>query len=156
MKEGGASDQGAEKGGLVHLKYTYRYRSQFWEPDDEWMDVIKATCNEILGNYTKKEDEALTTAFGAWGKRRHNRVFYAIHFYILIIASLFQGKVRKGKVMWSHLGLRRSRKRWKFWQSSRNITMKRERERKRAVLPALVTSAKEVSIEAAPTNEPKV
>jgi hypothetical protein len=63
------------------------------------MDVIKATCNEILGNYTKKEDEALTTAFGAWGKRRHNRVFYAIHFYILIIASLFQVKVRKGKVM---------------------------------------------------------
>lgn len=47
------------------------------------MDAIEATCNEILGNYMKKEHEALTTAFGAQGKRRLNRVFDAIHFVYL-------------------------------------------------------------------------
>jgi hypothetical protein len=45
-----------------------------------------------------------------------------------------------------------------FGKAAENLTMKRERERERerAVLPTLVTSVKEVSFEAAPTNEPKV
>jgi hypothetical protein len=75
-KEGSPSRQEMEKGGLVYLKYTYRYRNQFGDPDGEgWPSVSK-----ILGNFTKKEDEALTTAFGARVKRTLNRVFDAIHF----------------------------------------------------------------------------
>jgi hypothetical protein len=62
----------AGKGGLVYLKYTYRYRNQFGEPDDEWLEAIEATCDEMLGAYTKAEDEAMDTAFGAQGKRRLN------------------------------------------------------------------------------------
>jgi hypothetical protein len=54
-----------EKVGLVNLKYTYRYRNQFGEPEDDWLEAIEFTCNENFGNYTKKEDEALTVAFGA-------------------------------------------------------------------------------------------
>jgi hypothetical protein len=34
----------------------------------------------LLGGYSKAEDEAMYTAFSAWGKRRLNRVFDAIGF----------------------------------------------------------------------------
>jgi hypothetical protein len=36
------------------VKYTYRYRSRFGEIDDEWLEAIESTCNEILGNYKKE------------------------------------------------------------------------------------------------------
>jgi hypothetical protein len=63
------SSQSVGKGGLVYLKYTYRYINHFGEPCDEWFEVIEATCDEMLGAYTKAEDEAMNTAFGARGKR---------------------------------------------------------------------------------------
>jgi hypothetical protein len=37
-------------------------------------------CNEILGNYTKKEDQLMTAAFGTRPKRRLNRVMNALKF----------------------------------------------------------------------------
>jgi hypothetical protein len=37
-------------------------------------------CNEILGNYSKKEDQLMTAAFGTRPKRRLNRVMDAIGF----------------------------------------------------------------------------
>jgi hypothetical protein len=37
-------------------------------------------CNEILGNYTKKEDQLMTVAFGTQPKRRLNRVMDALNF----------------------------------------------------------------------------
>jgi hypothetical protein len=71
---------GSNEGGLVYLKYTYRYRSQFDEPNDDWLEAVEATNDELLGAYTKAKDEAMNTAFGAWGKRRLNRVFDVIGF----------------------------------------------------------------------------
>jgi hypothetical protein len=71
---------GSNKGGLVYLKYTYHYRSQFDEPNDDWLEAIEATSDELLGAYTKAEDEAMNTAFGARGKRRLNIVFDVIGF----------------------------------------------------------------------------
>jgi hypothetical protein len=65
---------------LVYLKYTYRYRSQFSEPNDEWLEAVKMTSDELLGAYTKAENEAMNTAFGARGKRRLNIVFDVIGF----------------------------------------------------------------------------
>jgi hypothetical protein len=35
----------------------------------------------MLGDYTKVEDETMTTAFGDRGKRRLNRVFEVIGFF---------------------------------------------------------------------------
>jgi hypothetical protein len=72
---------GSSKGGLVYLRYTYRYRSQFDEPNDDRLEAIEATSDELLGAYTKAEDEAMTTAFGAHDKRRLNRVFDVIGFF---------------------------------------------------------------------------
>jgi hypothetical protein len=37
-------------------------------------------CNEILGNYSKKEDQLMTTVFGTRPKRRLNRVMDALDF----------------------------------------------------------------------------
>jgi hypothetical protein len=44
------------------------------------MDTIEVMCNEILSNYTKKEDQLMTAAFGSRPKRRLNRVMDALHF----------------------------------------------------------------------------
>jgi hypothetical protein len=37
-------------------------------------------CNEILGNYMKKEDQLMTVAFGSRPKRRLNRIMDALNF----------------------------------------------------------------------------
>jgi hypothetical protein len=42
--------------------------------------MIEAMCNVILGNYTKKEDQLMTAAFGTRPKRRLNRVMDALKF----------------------------------------------------------------------------
>jgi hypothetical protein len=42
--------------------------------------MIEAVCNEVLGNYTKKEDQLMTAAFGIRPKRRLNRVMDALNF----------------------------------------------------------------------------
>jgi hypothetical protein len=78
-KDAGAdTSQNARKRSLIHLKYSYRYINQFGEPDDDWLDAIEATSDELLGAYTKAKDEAMNSIFGTRGKRRLNRVFDAI------------------------------------------------------------------------------
>jgi 1,2-phenylacetyl-CoA epoxidase PaaB subunit len=42
--------------------------------------MIETMCNEILGNYTKKEDQLMIAAFGTRPKRRLNRVMDALNF----------------------------------------------------------------------------
>jgi hypothetical protein len=42
--------------------------------------MIETMCNEILGNYTKKEDQLMTAAFGTRPKRRLNLVMDALNF----------------------------------------------------------------------------
>jgi hypothetical protein len=44
------------------------------------LDTIEVMCNEILGNYTKKEDQLMTAAFGTRPKRRLNQVMDALKF----------------------------------------------------------------------------
>jgi hypothetical protein len=55
---------GSREGGLVYLKYTLKYRSQFDEPNDDWLNAIDATSDELLGAYSRAKDDAMTTAFG--------------------------------------------------------------------------------------------
>jgi hypothetical protein len=49
-------------------------------PCTKWLELIETMCNEILGNYTKKEDQLMTAAFGTRPKRRLNRVMDALNF----------------------------------------------------------------------------
>jgi hypothetical protein len=62
------------------LPYRFKFEKQFKEPCQEWLEMIETMCNEILGNYTKKEDQLMTTAFGTRPKQRLNRVTDALKF----------------------------------------------------------------------------
>jgi hypothetical protein len=69
-----------DEGGLVRLKYTFKYGDKFVKPDDDWLKSIEAISDELLGSYSKAEDTALSAAFGGRRKKRLNRVFDAIGF----------------------------------------------------------------------------
>jgi hypothetical protein len=69
-----------KKGELVRLPYYYKFKKNFKEPCQEWLDTIDIMCNDILGNYSKKEDQLMTAAFGSRPKRRLNRVLDALNF----------------------------------------------------------------------------
>jgi hypothetical protein len=70
----------SSKDGLVRLKYTFRFREKFDEPNDDWLKFIEATSDVLLGAYSKAEDNALSAAFGRRGKKSLNRVCDAIGF----------------------------------------------------------------------------
>jgi hypothetical protein len=70
----------SSEGELVRLKYTFRYGDKFDEPNDDWLKCIEVTSDELLGAYSKAEDNALSVAFGGRVKKRINRVFDAIGF----------------------------------------------------------------------------
>jgi hypothetical protein len=85
----------SDEGGLVRLKYTFRYGDKFVEPDDDWLKCIEATSDELLGPYSKAEDTALSAAFGGRKKKRLNRVFDAIGFVYPDYRYPIQGQKRK-------------------------------------------------------------
>jgi hypothetical protein len=68
------------KSGLVRLKYTFRFRDRFDEPNDDWLKSIVAISDELLGAYSKTGDDVLSVAFEGRGNKRLNRVFDAIGF----------------------------------------------------------------------------
>jgi hypothetical protein len=88
---------GSSQSGLIYLKYTFKYRSQFDEPKDDWLDATDATSNELLGAYSRAKDDAMTMAFGGRGKKMLNRVFDAIGFVYpdYCYPSQKQGKKKK-------------------------------------------------------------
>jgi hypothetical protein len=69
-----------KKNELVRLPYHFKFKKHFKEPCQEWLDTIEVMCNEILGNYTKNEDQLMTAAFGTRPKRRLNREMDALKF----------------------------------------------------------------------------
>jgi hypothetical protein len=69
-----------KEGELVRLPYYFKFKKYFKTPCQEWLDTIEVMCNEILGNYSKKEDQLMTAAFGTRPKRRLNRVLDALGF----------------------------------------------------------------------------
>jgi hypothetical protein len=71
---------GSSQGGLIYLKYTFRYRDQFDESNDDLLNCVEATSDELLGAYTRGEDDAMTLSFGGRVKKRLNRVFDVIGF----------------------------------------------------------------------------
>jgi hypothetical protein len=71
---------GSSQGSLIYLKYTFKYRSQSDEPNDDWLDAIEATNDELLGAYSRAKDDAMTVAFGGRGQKRLKMVFDVIGF----------------------------------------------------------------------------
>jgi hypothetical protein len=60
---------------LVRLPYCFKFQKSFDKPCAEWLELIEKMCN-----YTKKEDQFMTAAFGTLGKRRLNRVLDVLGF----------------------------------------------------------------------------
>jgi hypothetical protein len=83
------------EGGLVRLKFTFKYGDKFVEPDDDWLKSIEAISDELLGPYSKAEDIALSTAFGGRKKKRLNRVFDSIGFVYPDYCYPIRGQKRK-------------------------------------------------------------
>jgi hypothetical protein len=48
---------------LVRLPYRFKFQKRFKEPCTKWLELIETMCNEILGNYTRKEDQLMIVAF---------------------------------------------------------------------------------------------
>jgi hypothetical protein len=86
----------ADEGGLVRLKYTFKFGDKFVEPDDDWLKSIENLSDELLGAYSKAEDTALSAAFGGRKKKRLNRVFDAIGFVYPDYRYPIRGQKRKG------------------------------------------------------------
>jgi hypothetical protein len=84
------------EGEMVRLKYTFRYGDKFDEPNDDWLKCIEATSDELLGPYSKAEDNALSVAFGSRKKKRLNRGFDTIGFVYPDYRYPPQGQKRKG------------------------------------------------------------
>jgi hypothetical protein len=85
-----------DEGGLVRLKYTFKYGDKFVEPDDDWLKSIEIVSDELLGVYSKAEDTALSAAFGGRKRKRLNRVFDAIGFVYPDYHYPIRGQKRKG------------------------------------------------------------
>jgi hypothetical protein len=83
------------EGGLIRMKFTFRYEGKFVEPDDDWLKCIEATSDELLGPYSKAEDTALSAAFEGWKKKRINGVFDAIGFMYPDYRYPLRGRKRK-------------------------------------------------------------
>jgi hypothetical protein len=84
------------EGGLVRLKYTFKFGDQFVEPHDDWLKCVENTSDELLGAYSKSEDNALSAAFRSRKKKRLNRVFDAIGFVYPDYRYPPRGQKRKG------------------------------------------------------------
>jgi hypothetical protein len=85
-------------GGLIRLKYTFRFREKFDEPHNDWLKCIEATSEELLGAYSMTEDKALSAAFEGRGKKRLTRVFDAIGFVYPDYRYLLRGQQKKRKI----------------------------------------------------------
>jgi hypothetical protein len=74
------AQRGKEKEGTRSATISFQVQKHFKEPCQEWLETIEVMCNEILGNYTRKEDQLMTAAFSTRPKRRLNRVMDALNF----------------------------------------------------------------------------
>jgi hypothetical protein len=89
---------GSSQGGLVYLKYTFRYRGEFDEPNDEWLSSIDATSDEFFGAYTRAEDYAMALAFEAEARKDWIEFLMSLVLYTVIIAIPRESRERKGKL----------------------------------------------------------
>jgi hypothetical protein len=89
---GDAEEEGRrEKYELVRIPFRFKFEKQFKKPYTKWLEMIETMCNKILGNYTKKEDQLMTAAFGTRPKRRLNRVMDALNLEYPDYDRLYEG-----------------------------------------------------------------
>jgi hypothetical protein len=92
------SSSNPSEGDLVRLKYTFRFGDQFVELDDDWLKCVENTSNELLGAYSKSEDNAL---FAAFGSRKKNYIGFLmlLDLCILTIATRHGGRKERVQLL---------------------------------------------------------
>jgi hypothetical protein len=136
-----------EKYELVRLPYRFKFEKQFKKPCNEWLEMIETMCNEILGNYTKKEDQLMTAAFGTWTKRSLNWVMDALNFEYPDYEKLDKGAGVKRKMVVSILSR----------QAARSVKEDEKALKKAKTTPEpKATISKKRKLERIPSTEPKV
>jgi hypothetical protein len=92
------------------LSTPFGTEAKFDEPNDDWLDAIEATSDELLGAYSRIADEAMTIVFSARGKCRLIRVFDVIGFVYPDYCFPARRQGEKRKLLLQSLLVRRSRK----------------------------------------------
>ena len=138
----------SSEGGLVRLKYTFRFGEKFDDPNDDWLKCIEATSNELLGAYSKAEDNALSAAFGSRNKKRLNRVFDAIGFVYPDYCYPLRGQGVKRKIAASGKVVASA-----ITAESKGKKMKVLTHRSRYIEPAMIPEFDEGASSAAKTKE---
>jgi hypothetical protein len=145
----------SSEGGLIRLKYTFRFGDKFDEPNNDWLKCIEATSDELLGAYSKAEDNALSIAFGGRNKKRLNRVFDAIGFVYPDYCYPLRGQGVKRKIFASAITAEPKGKKMK-------VLTHRPRYIEPAVIPkfgkgtSLAAKVKEVVLIMQSTEEPTI
>jgi hypothetical protein len=140
--------EGGKKYELVRLPYRFKFEKQFKKPCNEWLEMIETMCNEILGNYTKKEDQLMAAAFGNRPKRRLNQVMDALNFEYPDYERLDEGAegVKRKRVV-SILSR----------QAARSIKEDEKALKKaKTALEPKATISKKRKLDQGPSTEPKV
>jgi hypothetical protein len=124
------------------------FEKQFKKPCKEWLDMIETMCNEILGNYTKKEDQLMTAAFGTRPKRRLNRVMDVLNFEYPDYEKLDKGAE----------GVKRKRFVSILSRQAARLIKEEEKILKKAkiAIEPKVTISKKRKLDTTPSAEPKV
>jgi hypothetical protein len=82
-----------DEGGLVRLKYTFKYGDKFVEPDDDWFKSIEAISDELLGVYSKAKDTALSAA-----ERRRGSIECLMQLGLFTPTTVIQRGVKKERI----------------------------------------------------------
>ena len=85
-----------DEGGLVRLKYTFKYGDKFVEPDDDWLKSIEAISNELLGSYSK--EKILHYLRPSEAGRRKDSTEYLMPLGSSILTTVIQYGVKKEKI----------------------------------------------------------
>lgn len=56
-------DKEVEKGTLVRLPYRFKEQYVFKRGFADWLEMIEIMCNNIISNFTKKQNQLMTTTF---------------------------------------------------------------------------------------------
>jgi hypothetical protein len=93
----------SDEGGLIRMKFTFRYEGKFVEPDDDWLKCIEATSDELLGPYSKAEDTRYLRPSEAGRRKGSTEFLMLLGSCTLTTATRYGGKKEKvqlsGKMM---------------------------------------------------------
>jgi hypothetical protein len=84
------------EGGLVRLKYTFRFVDQFIEPDNDWLKCVEATSDELLG--PSRRQKILHYLRPSEAGRRKDSTEFLMLLGSFILTTITQYEIKKEKV----------------------------------------------------------